>query len=510
MQSNATVFKSDHLYYDITMTNYDAVGQQNQQLIFYDTRSQPYLDNPQDYYMSVVRFAVETPSLPLYIPKIQPSPNTDIDLTIYSFSLAYTYSGTQYNAQEYVIWESEEIYAPVPTTVPEFNALKSNYYFGYSYPHFINLMNKAIKKAYSVLSAQVSNAGGSLPSSNIPFLYIDQETSRISLYADKSGYDQGSTMEVASASTANLAYTYANGTAGVGATLTAGSNGAFTLDGVNGVLGDLFLIKNQTTGAENGVYILTTVGTVSTVAVLTRASFYDSALEMNSYQIIYVNGGTVNEGNKYKQTATITTVGTDALVFASYAPILLFSNIACYLLLTSLDRGHYPFSSPSGEIYNLKIYDKQGINNVTLSGNGTNYTALKMEQDYNSTPLWTPINSFIFTCSQLPVIPTMTTKPSITSSSSSGLTSSGNNANISNRMTDLVVPLERGTEYSPQVTYYPTAEYRLVDLSGNSPLNNIQIIVSFTDEFGNEYPFYLTSGCSANIKIMFRRKSFTG
>lgn len=509
--SNDTVFRSDHLYYDISMTNYDAVGQSNKQLIFNDTRSQPYLDNPRDYYMSVVRFSVETPSLPLFIPKIQPSPNTNVDLTVYSITLSYNYSGTVYDAREFVEWESEEKFVTAPSSVPEFNSLKSNYYFCYSYPHFINLVNKALKKAYNNLSSQIINAGGSMPSPNAPFFNYDQNTSKFSLYADKNGYDNGVTISAVSASTANLAgYVYANGTAGVGATLTAGANGAFVLDGINGSLGDLFLIKNQTAGEENGLYLLTTVGDAGTPAVLTRAPFYDTATEMNSYQIIYVVSGTVNEGKKYKQTATITTVGTDALTFTEYNNISLFMNIQCYLLFTSFDREHFSFSSVDGKIYKLKIYDKQGLNNVTLSGYGTNYTALKMEQDYNSSVYWCPVSTFIFTCSQLPVVPTMTTVPTITGTSGSGLNSSGNNASVSARMTDLIVPLENGTQYCPAVTYYPTAEYRLFDLFGDSPLNTLNITVLWQDEYGNEYPFFLTSGCSANIKILFRKKYFSG
>ena len=60
-------------------------------------------------------------------------------------------------------------------------------------------------------------------------------------------------------STANLTATYSNGTAGVGATLTNSSTqAALTLDGVTLVVADRVLIKDQTTAAQNGIYVETT------------------------------------------------------------------------------------------------------------------------------------------------------------------------------------------------------------------------------------------------------------
>ena len=59
------------------------------------------------------------------------------------------------------------------------------------------------------------------------------------------------------ATTANLSATYSNGSAGVGATLTASSNGAITMDGVSPVVNDRILVKDQTAPAQNGIYVVT-------------------------------------------------------------------------------------------------------------------------------------------------------------------------------------------------------------------------------------------------------------
>jgi hypothetical protein len=73
------------------------------------------------------------------------------------------------------------------------------------------------------------------------------------------------------ATTANLTSTYANGTVGVGATLTATSNGAIgTIGGISLVLNDRILVKNQASAFQNGIYSVTTVGDGSHPWILTR------------------------------------------------------------------------------------------------------------------------------------------------------------------------------------------------------------------------------------------------
>ncbi len=57
-----------------------------------------------------------------------------------------------------------------------------------------------------------------------------------------------------------------------GGTLTAASNGALTVDGIAVSLGDRVLVKNEATGANNGIYTCTSPGGVSAKYILTRAS----------------------------------------------------------------------------------------------------------------------------------------------------------------------------------------------------------------------------------------------
>jgi len=93
--------------------------------------------------------------------------------------------------------------------------------------------------------------------------------------------------------------------AGVGATLTnAGTQAALTIDGVLMTVGKRVLIYNQTDGTQNGVYTVTTVGTVSTNWVLTRATDADtyspySASSLGQGDAFFVQAGATGAGETY-------------------------------------------------------------------------------------------------------------------------------------------------------------------------------------------------------------------
>jgi hypothetical protein len=133
-------------------------------------------------------------------------------------------------------------------------------------------------------------------------------------YVDQVAQGLDAKPSVRVATTANLAATYSNGTAGVGATLTASSNGALSLDGVSPVVNDRILVKDQSTAAQNGIYKVTTVGDGSTAFVLTRATPEDQPAELSGGSFVFVEEGTANGDNGYVFTHTgAPTFGTTAL-----------------------------------------------------------------------------------------------------------------------------------------------------------------------------------------------------
>src|SRR6185436_16370450 len=76
------------------------------------------------------------------------------------------------------------------------------------------------------------------------------------------------------------AHTYANGSAGVGATLTASANAALVIDGATVTVGQRVLVKDEVLLARNGCYTVTATGSGAAPWVLTRATDYDEPSEV--------------------------------------------------------------------------------------------------------------------------------------------------------------------------------------------------------------------------------------
>ena len=133
---------------------------------------------------------------------------------------------------------------------------------------------------------------------------------------------------VALATTAALpANTYNNGTSGVGATLTGNANGALSVDSTLTIAAERILVKNEAAGANNGVYVVTQVGSAGTPYILTRATDFDSVGtgvdQIDEGDFFLVTGGTANINTAWvQQTAPPITIGTTAIVFQQFsAPI---------------------------------------------------------------------------------------------------------------------------------------------------------------------------------------------
>lgn len=196
----------------------------------------------------------------------------------------------------------------------------------------VNLFNSNIQLAST---AQVTGldaalltflplAGGTMAGA----LILNTSSPTVPLEAASKGYvdtvASGFTVVLAclAATTVNLNTVYANGAAGVGATLTdnVGTFLPFSVDGVSPALGSRILVKDQTTTFQNGIYVLTTNGdSISVPYVLTRATDYDQApSEIHPGTLVAVNSGTVNSSTSWLETATVTTIGTDPILFSQF------------------------------------------------------------------------------------------------------------------------------------------------------------------------------------------------
>lgn len=90
--------------------------------------------------------------------------------------------------------------------------------------------------------------------------------------------------------------------------LTTG--GLLTVDGVTVADGDRVLVKDQSSAAENGIY-------VASSGSWTRATDMDAAAEFDG-SAVFVQEGTTQQGTGWTETATVVTVDTDAVVFSQF------------------------------------------------------------------------------------------------------------------------------------------------------------------------------------------------
>lgn len=85
-------------------------------------------------------------------------------------------------------------------------------------------------------------------------------------------------------------------------TLTAGANAAFpTVDGVTAVANQDYLVKDQASSFQNGIYTLTTLGSGAAPWVLTRRADASTATELQDASVA-IEAGTTLGGDIYTQT----------------------------------------------------------------------------------------------------------------------------------------------------------------------------------------------------------------
>jgi len=178
--------------------------------------------------------------------------------------------------------------------------------------------------------------------------------------------------------------TYNNGTSGEGATLTATTNARLQVDGTNASNGNRILVKDQATPQNNGVYVVTVQGSVSTTYQLTRATDFDS---VNNYiepgDAFFVLDGAINAGNGFivnsigtaeNQSGTGTIgrhiLGTDEVNFTQFtgtATITAGNGLSKSGNILSINTATVATLSDAQTLTN-KTLTSPTINNPTITG----------------------------------------------------------------------------------------------------------------------------------------------
>ena len=166
------------------------------------------------------------------------------------------------------------------------------------------------------------------------------------------------------ATTANLSATFADNA------LTAIANGAFTSDGVTGLVNARILVKNQTDETQNGSYILTNPGGASTPWLLTRGEYFNESSEIpGAFQ--FVTDGTLNRNTGWVSTVTDAetfVLGTDDVVWQQ------FSGAGTYSAGEALTLNGTEFSIVDGDIANAKLANSL----INISGEAGSNTSISL------------------------------------------------------------------------------------------------------------------------------------
>lgn len=192
--------ESDHIYYNITVSS-DKSGSKAKSdgtieelktqgtdipLVFNQIRSTYYLKRPEEYYVTVVRFTIENPNFPVFVP-LPIVGQADVNKTVYTITLFI--GGVPYKYP--VIWiPQDDTIPPPPSPVKQTDVSPSTpYYYCYSYQHFADCINNSFKSAITQINTDLGTTY------TAPYLQFDATTNLFTLGGDVQIYrttDSGS------------------------------------------------------------------------------------------------------------------------------------------------------------------------------------------------------------------------------------------------------------------------------------------------------------------------------
>ena len=103
-------------------------------------------------------------------------------------------------------------------------------------------------------------------------------------------------------------------------TFTYTATGVPSIDGINiTAIGTRILLKDQSTGSQNGIYKLTTAAANGVNPVLTRTTDFDTSAEVDAGAFLFTQSGSTNGGKQFVQTTDDPVLDTNPLTFTVLA-----------------------------------------------------------------------------------------------------------------------------------------------------------------------------------------------
>jgi hypothetical protein len=144
-----------------------------------------------------------------------------------------------------------------------------------------------------------------------------------------------------------------------------------------------------------------------------------------------------------------------------------------------------------------------GNNGFNLPGQtiavATPPTFLIIQQEYTCMEYWLSLRKIILISTTIPVYKEYVPAYEPTGRQSDVSTSLS-------ILTDFVPNIESASDSRSIAVYNPSAQYRLIDLQGDTPLYNIDLQIQWEDKLGNYYPLFIEPLQQASVKIAFLKR----
>ena len=320
----------DKIYYDLVISNLNGTnnGEAPPCLSYNETRSIPILYNPSSYYLSIVRFSLDTPTLPVWTPEIQLQ--DDPNLTAYSFTLSWTdpSSNITYDAREFLRFipqdETRDTPLPPTKTINGFQDNTNGYYYVYNYQYIIYLCNNTFTSCLASLQKQLP-PGLKLPSNEPPVMAWNVENDRAVLYTDINGYDVGKTNCIKIFMNSNMSNLWNSFPLKVVSYSNVGDKGKNSQIITNSFGNANILPYPPAMPSFDAIVTYQEWSTIANINCVTSIVFCSNTLpivpENISKPILFFNGSTLSSNG---DNSLISQIITDLALDASYKPNILY------------------------------------------------------------------------------------------------------------------------------------------------------------------------------------------